>query len=115
MDTKLAHIKPICTPRVGSPDFINICFVWLLTFLETQNIVNLLLSMHLYFALLKKCLIKLSTTSLTLTCSIHCRAMLEIPETFLNLVLEKDRDHLDRSCENLSSVAKSQRVEEYPT
>jgi hypothetical protein len=98
MGTKLAHIKPICIPRVRSPDFINICFVWLLTFRETQNIVNLMLSMHSYFAALKKCLIKFSTTSLTL--SIHCMAMLEIPETFLNMVLEKDRDHLDRSCEN---------------
>jgi len=98
MGMKLAHIKPICTPQVGSPDFNNVCFVWLLTFRETQNIVNLMLSMHSYFAILKKYLIKFSTTSLTL--SIHCRAMLEVPETFLNVVLEKDRDHLERSCEN---------------
>ena len=55
-----------------------------------------MLSLHSYFAVLKKYPIKFSTTSLTL--SIHCRAMLEIHEMFLNVVLEKVRDHLDRSC-----------------
>jgi len=92
MGTKLAQIELIFTPRVGSPDFINICFVWLLTFRETQNTVNLVLSIHSYFAVLKKCLIKFSTNSPTL--SVHCRAMLEIPEKLLNVVLEKDRDLL---------------------
>jgi hypothetical protein len=97
MCTKLTQIKPICTPRIGSSDFIDICRVWLFTFRETQNIVNLMLSMHSYFAVLKKYLIKFSTSSLTL--SIHCRAMLEIPEKFLNVVLQKDRDLSDQSFE----------------
>ena len=58
MGTKLAQIKPICTPPIESPDFIDICIVWLLTFRETRNIVYLMLSMLSYFAVLKKCLIK---------------------------------------------------------
>ena len=74
--TKLAQIKPICASPIESPGFIDICFVWLLTFRETQNIVNLILSMLSYFAVLKKYLIKFSTTSLTL--STHCKALLEM-------------------------------------
>jgi hypothetical protein len=39
----------------------------------------------------------------------------EIPGKFWNLVLEKDGNQLDWSCEKWRSVTKSQGLEEYPT
>jgi hypothetical protein len=40
----------------------------------------------------------------------------EVPGKFWNVVLEKDReDQLDRSCEKLRRVKKSQGREKYPT
>ena len=38
----------------------------------------------------------------------------EIPGKFLNVVLEKNGDQLDRSCEEWRSITQSQGGEEYP-
>jgi hypothetical protein len=40
---------------------------------------------------------------------------MKLPGKFLNVVLEKDGDQLDRSCEKQRSITYSRAVEEYPT
>jgi len=39
----------------------------------------------------------------------------EIPQTFRNVMLERDGYHLDRSCDKWRSITQDQGEEEYPT